>query len=86
MAICATGFTGQVAAQEAGSELEEVLVTAERRSNDLQNVAVSVSVRTGEELATQGRYTTKQILEDVPGVVAVDNGSINVGTADVPGQ
>jgi iron complex outermembrane receptor protein len=86
VAICATGFTGQVAAQEAGSELEEVLVTAERRTTDIQDIAASVSVRTGEELATQGRYTTKQILEDVPGLVVLDNSSVNVGTADNQGN
>ena len=76
----------QVSAQEAGNELEEVIVTAERRTTDIQNIAASVSVRTGEELATQGRYTTKQILEDVPGLVAVDNSSVNVGTADIQGN
>ena len=80
------GSWGRFAAQEAGNELEEVIVTAERRSTDIQNVAASVSVRTGEELATQGRYTTKQILEDIPGLVAVDNSSVNVGTADVQGN
>lgn len=68
------------------TELEEVLITAERRTTDIQDVAASVSVRTGEELAAQGRYTTKQILEDVPGVVAVDNSSVNVGSSDVQGN
>jgi outer membrane receptor protein involved in Fe transport len=86
VAICATGFTGQVFAQESGNELEEVLVTAERRSTDIQDVAASVSVRTGEEVAAQGRYTTKQVLEDVPGLKVLDNSSVNVGTADNQGN
>jgi len=76
----------RVSAQEASTELEEVIVTAERRTNDIQSIAASVSVRLGEELAAQGRYTTRQILEDVPGVVAVDNNSLNVGSADVQGN
>jgi outer membrane receptor protein involved in Fe transport len=70
----------------ASTELEEVIVTAERRTIDIQSVAASVSVRTGEELAAQGRYTTREILEDVPGLAVVNNGSLNVGTADVQGN
>jgi iron complex outermembrane receptor protein len=62
-----------------------VIVTAEHRKDDVQNVAASVSVRTGEESAALGRYTTRQILEDIPGLVAVDNSSLNVGGADVQG-
>jgi outer membrane receptor protein involved in Fe transport len=70
----------------ASTELEEVVITAERRSTDIQSVAASVSVRTGEELAAQGRYTTRQVLEDVPGLAVVDNSSVNVGSADVQGN
>jgi outer membrane receptor protein involved in Fe transport len=66
--------------------LEEIIVTAERRTTDIQKTAASVSVRTGEELAEQGRYTTRQILEDIPGITAVDNSSLNVGSADVQGN
>jgi outer membrane receptor protein involved in Fe transport len=69
-----------------GTELEEVIVTAERRTVDIQSVPASVTVRTGEELAAQGRYTTRQILEDIPGLVAIDNGSLNIGTGDVQGN
>jgi outer membrane receptor protein involved in Fe transport len=66
--------------------LEEVIVTAERRTSDVQKTPASVSVHTGEELAAQGRYTTRQILEDIPGLTAVDNSSLNVGSADVQGN
>ena len=66
--------------------LEEVIVTAERRTTDIQSVAASVSVRTGEELAALGRYTTRQVLEDIPGLAVVDNQSLNVGSADVQGN
>ena len=95
VAVCATGFVVPVLAEEArplpatgatSNELEEVIVTAERRKSDIQSIAASVSVRTGEALAAQGRYTTRQILEDVPGVVVVDNSSVNVGSADVQGN
>jgi outer membrane receptor protein involved in Fe transport len=84
--LCAFGFTAQVLAADANNnELEEIIVTAERRSTDIQSVAASVSVRTGEELAALGRYSTRQILEDIPGLNAVDNSSVNAGSSDVQG-
>jgi iron complex outermembrane receptor protein len=66
--------------------LEEVVVTAERRSTDIQSTPASVSARSGEELAQQGRYTTVEILQDIPGVTAVSNSSQNTGSADVQGN
>ncbi len=66
--------------------LEDVIVTAERRSIDVQRIPASVSVRTGDELTEQGRYTTIQILQDIPGVIAVTNNSNNTGSADVQGN
>jgi iron complex outermembrane receptor protein len=77
--------TVQYGRDTSNTTLEEVIITAERRSNDIQNVAASVSVRTGEEAAALGRYTTRQILEDVPGLTVVDNSSLNVGSSDVQG-
>lgn len=71
---------------ETSTELEEVMVTAERRLADIQHTAAAVTVRSGEELTEQGRITTRQILEDIPGVVAVDNNSRNIGSADVQGN
>lgn len=48
--------------------LEEVIVTAQRRSEDVQKTAASISVRSGEALLDQGKYSLQSILEDVPGV------------------
>jgi iron complex outermembrane receptor protein len=50
-------------------ELIEIVVTAERRVSTAQKTAAAVSVRSGEDMRTQGRYELKDILEDVPGVV-----------------
>jgi outer membrane receptor protein involved in Fe transport len=56
-------------AQNANTdELQEIVVTAERRTSDVQRTAVSISVRQGETMLRAGRTTTQQILEDVPGV------------------
>ena len=60
--------------------LEEVIVTAERRSEDIQKTAVAVSVRNGGDLQTEGRYSLANILEDIPGVQGGAAAS-NLGTA-----
>lgn len=51
--------------------LEEVVITAERRTTDLQKTAVSVAVRNGEDLIKEGKSSLAQFLEDIPGVTAV---------------
>lgn len=58
--------TAALAAEDA--QLEEVVVTAERRESDAQKTAASLTVRTGEDLLEQGKFSLQQILEDVPGV------------------
>jgi iron complex outermembrane receptor protein len=52
-AATALSFAGAAAAQQArsGAELDEVVVTAERRSENLQDVPVSVAVVSGEDMA-----------------------------------
>jgi len=40
LGVCALGFAAQAsAAAQASNELEEIIVTAERRSTDIQSVA-----------------------------------------------
>ncbi len=52
---------------------------------DLQKTAVTVSVRTGDDLAAQGKLAVAEFLEDVPGVVvampAIGNA---IGVSDSP--
>jgi outer membrane receptor protein involved in Fe transport len=63
------GDLSLVLAQEtAASEftLEEITVTAEKRSVNIQSVAVSVVSLEASELAEMGKSTTAQILETVP--------------------
>ena len=66
--------TTQAAANPA---LKEVVVTAERRTSTVQRTAASISVRSGRDMLTQGRYQLKDILEDVPGVVGGAASSAN---------
>jgi outer membrane receptor protein involved in Fe transport len=66
---------------DTSGALEEVIVTAEHRSEDLQRTAISVTALSGEELQSEGRYSAAQILEDVPGVTVYINGQ-NGGETD----
>jgi iron complex outermembrane receptor protein len=70
VALAATGITEVANAQTGGAsdQLQEVVVTAERREQDVQKIAASVSVRNGEDLEAQGRYSLAQILQNIPGV------------------
>jgi iron complex outermembrane receptor protein len=81
IAVGATSMTEVAYAQTAAAsdQLEEVVVTAERREQDIQKIAASVSVRNGEDLAAQGRYTLEEILENIPGVQG--GAAINPGTS-----
>jgi outer membrane receptor for monomeric catechols len=65
---------------------DEIVVTAERRASNVQDTAIAISVRAGSELAKEGKFTTKQVLEDIAGVIATDNNSRNIGSSDVQGN
>ena len=60
--------TSAATAQAPSDSLEEVVVTAERRVEDVQKTSASVSVRNGEEMLTQGRYSLQSIIQDIPGI------------------
>ncbi len=95
--LCATAIPTFAAAQTTASApaakaadnvqtIQEVIVTSERRTSSVQRTAAAVTVRTGIELVTEGKFTTRDILEDIPGLVAVNNVSLNSGSADVQGN
>ncbi len=45
----------------ASQELQEVVVTAQRRSENLQQVAISAVARSGDELVTEGVYNSQNL-------------------------
>ncbi|WP_052309508.1 TonB-dependent receptor [Novosphingobium sp. Rr 2-17] len=55
-------------APNEGATTQDIIVTAERRSVNVQKAPLSVSVRTGQDLRNQGKYNLSQILENIPGV------------------
>ena len=68
-AIPATGTQPAPAAQSADQDgLAEIIVTAERQASSAQRVAAAVTVQSGSELLTRGKFALTDILEVVPGV------------------
>jgi iron complex outermembrane receptor protein len=57
-----------VANPAAGQGLEEVIVTAQKRAQNLQEVPVSISAFSGEQIAELGVFQAKDIATQSPGV------------------
>jgi iron complex outermembrane recepter protein len=75
--VSALGVTGGFMAQTAtaaasASELEEVVVTAERRTENLQNVPVMVTAVSSEDLAAANVNNVLQLSALVPSLSVVD--------------
>jgi iron complex outermembrane receptor protein len=81
--IVASAATAVVAA--TNESLEEIVVTAEHRSSDLQKVAVAVSVVGGEDIARLGSADIAQVLQNVPSLV-MQNVSGGNSTQSVQGS
>lgn len=88
VALCAFGGSAPANAQdetppetatarEDQRGLEEIIVTAERRTSDAQRTAASVTVQSGEDLLARGKFTLKDILETVPGVAGGESEGVS---------
>src|SRR6202140_4592735 len=77
----------------AGDELEEVIVTANRREENVQNVPMTIQVLTGETLAKLNATTFDDFVSYLPGVTAHGVGPAQnsiyirgLGTGEFPNQ
>jgi iron complex outermembrane receptor protein len=73
---CALSTTTQAADEQAtsgGSDLQEIVVTAQRRSERLQDVPLSVSVLSAESLASSGIRDSLDLGQKTPGLTFVAN-------------
>lgn len=68
----------------AQTALEEIIVTAERRSVDLQKTALSIVAIDGATLESRGDSNVAQVLRNVPGIT-IEAGSTAPGAAGTPG-
>ena len=88
-ATLAAGMTHAQTATDSPSigTLEEIVVTAERRVETAQKTGASVSVRSGDDLLKEGKFSLSSILEDVPGIsggAAFATGGTAGGGTDTP--
>jgi iron complex outermembrane receptor protein len=65
--LAASGFAGNATAQV----LEEILVTAQKREQNLQDVGISVSAFTGQQMAELGMLNVSDIAAQAPNVTFV---------------
>ncbi len=72
---------GQVAAQaqsaSAAAMLEEIVVTARRREENLQELPLSIQAITSDAMQAQGIYNMEQISEFVPNLILVEDQRAN---------
>jgi iron complex outermembrane receptor protein len=69
-----------VASQAANAQdgLEEIIVTAQRRAENLQDVPIAAAVLTGDMLAEKGVTNIVELQYAAPGFTVADYGSANV--------
>jgi iron complex outermembrane recepter protein len=80
-ALSGVGATQGVYAQEAaGGGLEEIVVTATRREQNLQDVPISIVAITGEGLEMRGLDNIERLSTGVPNVVITGGGGGTGGT------
>lgn len=77
-AVALALVTGTVCAQ---AQLEEVVVTAQKREQNLQDVGVSVTALSGEQLRDMGVASSTDISKVAPGVVFAATSSGGVASA-----
>lgn len=77
------GVGPQVQAQETAIDtLEEIIVTANRRAQSVQDVPYNISATSGDELAQSLTFDQTELMRNVPGVAVVDRGYRNSGVVN----
>ena len=73
-AAATAGMSGAAFAQDEGVALEEVIVTAEKRAANVQNVPISMTVLTGDELQEFHDKNIHDLITRMPNVNLVTQG------------
>ncbi len=71
--VAAMIITASGAANSAVFELEEIVVTAQKREQSMQDVGVSVSAFTGDQMKALGWKNSLDVAGQTPGLVATSN-------------
>ena len=78
IAVVSAVVTVPALAADQTSSLEEVVVTAQRRNENLQDVPIAVSVLSGDDLTKKGVNNIVELQYAAPGFTVADYGSANV--------
>ena len=70
----AVAFAAEMAADSGAPGVQEVVVTAERRSENLQTVPLSVTALDHSNIERMGITTLKDLAREVPGLTVVSSG------------
>ncbi|HYE49205.1 MAG TPA: TonB-dependent receptor [Azospirillaceae bacterium] len=89
-ALCSTaallGLAGAASAQEADTfALEEIIVTATRRAENIQDVPYNISVVGGADVARMGMEDISDIARATPGLTLIDAGPRNINATIIRG-
>lgn len=76
-ALSAPIMTLNVTPAQAQTEIEELIVTATRRSASIQDVPLNITAITASEIEEQGLSDLTEIAQWVPGLHVVDQGARN---------
>jgi iron complex outermembrane receptor protein len=68
-------------ASQPGGGIQDIIVTAQRREQSVQDVPIAISAFTGDQLASQGVSNTLQLGQYVPNLVAQNNTGIGSANA-----
>ena len=72
----------QVALAQATETIEEVIVTATRRAQSVQDIPYNISAVSGDELEAGQITDAAEMMRSVPGLTVVDRGYRNSGTVN----
>src|SRR6185437_15301156 len=79
----------QSASVDTGTTISEIVVTAQKREEALQNVPISISVLTGRQLDSSTSLSVNDALNSVPGVATttgVQGGTTQISIRGVTGS
>jgi iron complex outermembrane recepter protein len=77
--------SGTAMAQETTSAMEEIIVTAQKREESMQNVAISLVAFSGEQMSRLGITNATDLVMQVPGLKVSGSGGGAISTFSIRG-
>jgi iron complex outermembrane recepter protein len=85
LALALPTASGTAWAAEQSSLMEEIIVTAQKREESMQNVAISLAAFSGEKMAQLGITSSTDIVTQVPGLKVSASGGGAISTFSIRG-